>query len=36
MATISPKRLQRGLYWERAWSLVEGCTTVEAGMTCRG
>ena len=25
---LDPKRVQRGLYWSRAWSIVEGCTPV--------
>lgn len=29
--TISPERLARGLYWQEAWKLVEGCTHVSAG-----
>ena len=28
---IDPRRLARGLYWERAWSLVERCTRVSDG-----
>lgn len=26
-----PERVSRGLYWDRAWSLVEGCTRVSSG-----
>ncbi len=26
-----PARTAKGLYWDRAWSLVEGCTRVSAG-----
>jgi protein gp37 len=28
---INPGRLAKGLYWNDAWSLVEGCTQVSAG-----
>ncbi|MDT8419365.1 MAG: DUF5131 family protein [Desulfuromonadales bacterium] len=28
---ISPDRLGKGLYWQRAWKLVEGCTKVSPG-----
>ena len=27
----SQERIDKGLYWDRAWSLVEGCTAVSAG-----
>lgn len=27
----SQKRIDRGMYWDRAWSLVEGCTKVSEG-----
>lgn len=29
----SPERITKGLYWDRAWSLVRGCTKVSEG--CR-
>lgn len=29
----SPERIAKGLYWDRAWSLVRGCTKVSEG--CR-
>jgi protein gp37 len=28
---IDPSRLNRGLYWQRAWTLVEGCSPVSPG-----
>jgi protein gp37 len=28
---ISKERLEKGLYWEKAWKLVEGCTKVSVG-----
>ena len=28
---ISQKRIDKGLWWERAWSLVDGCTKVSEG-----
>ena len=30
-AMIGPERLAKGMWWGRAWSLVEGCTKVSAG-----
>lgn len=30
------KRLDKGMWWDRAWSLVEGCTHVSAGRTLDG
>lgn len=30
---VDPARLARGIYWNKAWSLVEGCDPVSAG--CR-
>lgn len=27
----SPERIKKGLYWDRAWSLVEGCAPVSDG-----
>jgi len=26
---LSPERIAKGLYWDRAWSLVEGCTPTD-------
>lgn len=26
-----PERISQGMYWDRAWSLVSGCTPVSAG-----
>lgn len=31
MITPSVERIRRGLWWERAWTLVEGCTPQTAG-----
>ena len=28
---VSPERMARGLYWQEAWKLVEGCTHISAG-----
>ncbi len=28
---IKPERIEKGLYWDRAWSLVGGCTPVSEG-----
>ena len=28
---VSPERIARGLYWEHAWKIVEGCTHVSTG-----
>ncbi len=28
---ISQKRIDKGLWWERAWSLVDGCTKISEG-----
>ncbi|SFR15365.1 DUF5131 family protein [Desulfoscipio geothermicus] len=30
---VNPKRIAKGLYWDRAWSLVEGCSYVSKGCT---
>lgn len=29
--TINPERIAKGLYWDRAWSLVSGCSYVSKG-----
>ncbi len=31
MFNVSTKRVDKGMYWERAWSLVEGCSYVSVG-----
>ncbi len=28
---MDEKRLLKGLYWDRAWKLIEGCTKVSGG-----
>lgn len=31
MWPVDPERIAKGLYWQEAWKLVEGCTHVSAG-----
>jgi len=33
---IRKERLEKGLYWQKAWKLVEGCTKVSAGRKLNG
>lgn len=33
MQTANPDRIAKGLYWDRAWSLVSGCSYVSEGCT---
>lgn len=28
IANLSPKRLAAGIYWERSWNVVRGCSKV--------
>ena len=31
IANLSPDRLARGLYWEKSWNVVTGCSHVSPG-----
>ena len=33
---VSAERIAKGLWWDRAWSLVDGCTPVSEGCESGG